>query len=178
MSEIRDILVEQVERLLADRTSPALLRAAEAGTWPEALWAEAEALGLPLAMVPEDQGGAGLGWADAAAVWHVLGRHAAPIPLGESMAAAALLSAAGIAAPAGFIGLGIGSEPVAWGRRASHLAVAPGARWPSMPRPAGSRAGASSPVSRPTGRALAPPSPKAGCPPPMAPMPRCSPAPC
>ncbi|MDN3566533.1 acyl-CoA dehydrogenase family protein [Paeniroseomonas aquatica] len=126
MSEIRDILVEQVERLLADRTSPALLRAAEAGTWPEALWAEAEALGLPLAMVPEDQGGAGLGWADAAAVWHVLGRHAAPIPLGESMAAAALLSAAGIAAPAGFIGLGIGSEPVAWGRRASHLAVAPG----------------------------------------------------
>ena len=48
MSEIRDILVEQVERLLADRTSPALLRAAEAGTWPEALWAEAEALGLPL----------------------------------------------------------------------------------------------------------------------------------
>lgn len=124
--DLRSILLEQVERLLTDRSGPELLRAAEHGTWPEALWAEAEALGLPLALVPEGQGGVGLGWADAVAVWHVLGRHAAPIPLGESMAAAALLSAGGITPPTGFIGLGVAGEPVAWGRRAGHLAVAPG----------------------------------------------------
>ena len=103
-----------------------MLRAAEHGTWPEALWAEVESLGLPLALVPEAQGGVGLGWADAVAVWQVLGRHAAPVPLGESMAAAALLAAGGITPPAGFIGLGIAGEAVAWGRRAAHLAVAPG----------------------------------------------------
>jgi acyl-CoA dehydrogenase len=124
--DLRSILLDQVERLLADRSSPELLRAAEHGTWPEALWAEAEALGLPLALVPEAQGGVGLGWADAVAVWQVLGRHASPIPLGESMAAAALLAAGGIAPPAGFIGLGVNGEPVSWGRRTGHLTVAPG----------------------------------------------------
>ncbi|RYI86751.1 MAG: hypothetical protein EON47_22455, partial [Acetobacteraceae bacterium] len=122
MSEIRDILVEQVERLLADRSSPALLRAAEAGTWPEALWAEVESLGLPLAMLPEEQGGAGLGWGDSTAVWHVLGRHGAPVPLAESMAAGGLLAAAGIAAPAGMLALAVPREPgLPWGRKADHL---------------------------------------------------------
>jgi acyl-CoA dehydrogenase len=126
MSDIRDMLVEQVDRLLADRAEPATLRAAEAGTWPEALWAEAEALGLPLALVPEGMGGTGLGWGDAVALWQALGRHAAPIPLGESMAAAALLAGAGITPPTGFIALGLPGEAVAWGRRAAHLALAPG----------------------------------------------------
>ncbi|WP_090660959.1 acyl-CoA dehydrogenase family protein [Belnapia rosea] len=126
MSEMRDILVEQVDRLLASRSEPATLRAAESGTWPEALWDEAEALGLPLALVPEQQGGVGLGWGDAVALWQAMGRHAAPIPLGESMAAAALLAGAGITPPTGFIGLGLPGEPVAWGRRAGHLVLAPG----------------------------------------------------
>ena len=126
MSDIRDMLAEQVGRLLTDRSEPATLRAAEAGTWPEALWDEAEGLGLPLALVPEEQGGVGLGWGDAAALWQVMGRHAAPIPLGESMAAAALLAAAGIAPPTGFIALGLPGEAAAWGRRAGHLALAAG----------------------------------------------------
>lgn len=122
MSDIRDILVEQVERLLADQSSPALLRAAEAGTWPEALWAEVEALGLPLAMLPEEQDGAGLGWGDAAAVWHVVGRHGAPVPLAESMAAGGILAAAGIAPPAGLLALGVPRETgLPWGRQAAHL---------------------------------------------------------
>ena len=88
---LRGILVEQVDRLLADSAGPDVLRAAERGEWPEALWAEAEALGLPLALAPEEMGGAGLGWEDAVAVWQVLGRHGAPLPLAHGMAAAALL---------------------------------------------------------------------------------------
>ncbi len=115
--DLRTILLEQVERLLADQAGPDLLRANERGEFPAALWAEAEALGLPTALAPEALGGAGLGWGDAVAVWQVLGRHAAPIPLGESMVAAALLAAGGIAPRAGLLGLSVGTAPIAWAGR-------------------------------------------------------------
>ena len=120
---LRGILIEQVDRLLADSAGPAVLRAAERGEWPETLWAEVEALGLPLALAPEAMGGAGLGWEDAVAVWQVLGRHGAPLPLAHGMAAAALLGLAGIEPPAGFIALALPGEAVAWGRRAGHVAA-------------------------------------------------------
>jgi acyl-CoA dehydrogenase len=134
--DLRTILLEQVERLLADQAGPDLLRGNEAGTWPEALWAEAEALGLPTALAPEDKGGTGLGWGDAVAVWHVLGRHASPIPLGESMAAAALLAAGGVAPRAGLLGLAVGREPVAWGRRAAAVVMVSGGAVLLQPGPA------------------------------------------
>jgi acyl-CoA dehydrogenase len=118
---LRGILVEQVDRLLADSAGPDTLRAAERGEWPEALWTEAEALGLPLALAPEAMGGAGLGWEDAVAVWQVLGRHGAPLPLAHGMAAAALLGLAGIEPPPGFIALALPGETVPWGRRAGHV---------------------------------------------------------
>lgn len=119
--DLRTMLLEQVERLLADRADATTLRAAERDEWPAALWTELEALGLPLAMAPETLGGAGLGWADAVAVWQVLGRHGAPVPLAASMAAAALLGAAGIAPPAGLLALVVPGEAVPWGRRAAGL---------------------------------------------------------
>ena len=58
---LRGILVEQVDRLLADSGGPDVLRAAERGEWPEPLWAETDALGLPLALAPEAIGGASHG---------------------------------------------------------------------------------------------------------------------
>ncbi len=119
--DLRGILLEQVERLLTDRSGPDLLRVAERGEWPAALWEEVEALGLPLALVPEAMGGAGLGWGDAVAVWQVLGRHGAPLPLAGSMAAAALLAAAGITPPSGLIALVVPGEAVPWGRQAGHV---------------------------------------------------------
>ncbi len=120
---LRGILVEQVDRLLTDSGGPDVLRAAERGEWPEALWAEAEALGLPLALAPEAMGGAGLGWEDAVAVWQALGRRGSALPLAQGMAAAALLALAGVEPPAGFIALALPGESVAWGRRAGHVAV-------------------------------------------------------
>jgi acyl-CoA dehydrogenase len=123
--DLRSILLEQVERLLAATVTPDLLRRLEKDAWPEALWAELEGLGLPLALASEAHGGAGLGWDDAAAVWQVLGRHAAPVPLAESMAAAGILSAAGIQPPPGMLGLLVPGEPgLPWGRRLAHIAVA------------------------------------------------------
>ena len=125
MSELRSILVEQVDRLVADGGGVALLRLVEAGEWPAALWAGLEEQGLNLALVPEEAGGVGLSWGDAAALWQVLGRHGAPAPIAETMLAAALLSAAGIEVPEGPLGLAQG--PVPFGRHAARLVVPKGA---------------------------------------------------
>ncbi len=123
MSEMRDILLEQIERLLADQSGPETLRAVEAGTWPAALWAEVEALGLPLAMASEAAGGVELGWDDAVAVWVALGRAGAPVPLAETMAAAALL-----AQPRpGFTGLAQPDGAALWGRQAAQVLAGDGA---------------------------------------------------
>ncbi|MBS7789624.1 acyl-CoA dehydrogenase family protein [Roseococcus sp. SDR] len=125
MSELRSILVEQVDRLMADGGGVALLRTVEAGEWPAGLWAGLEEQGLNLALVPEEAGGVGLSWGDAAALWQVLGRHGAPAPIAETMLGAALLSAAGIEVPEGPIGLAQG--PVPFGRHAARLVVPKGA---------------------------------------------------
>ncbi|WPB83296.1 acyl-CoA dehydrogenase family protein [Sediminicoccus rosea] len=124
MSEMRDIILEQVERLLADQAGVALLRRVEAGEWPAGLWAEMVELGLPLALVPEAASGVGLGWGDAAAVWQVLGRFGAPAPLAEAMLANALLAAAGLEPQIGFISLGTRATP--FGRFALHVVTEEG----------------------------------------------------
>ena len=139
--DLRGILLEQVERLLADNVTPDLLRGLEKGAWPAALWGEVEALGLPLALAPEEMGGAGLGWDDAVAVWQVLGRHGAPVPLAESMAAAGILAVAGIAPPAGLLALPVRTEQgMPWGRQAAHLVRAWGDTV-ALHKPAGTREG-------------------------------------
>ena len=124
MSELRGILVEQVDRLVADGGGVALLRTVEAGEWPAALWAGLEEQGLNLALVPEEHGGVGLSWGDAVAIWQVLGRHGAPAPIAETMLGAALLSMAGIEVPEG--PLGIGPGPVPFGRHTTRLVVLTG----------------------------------------------------
>ena len=125
MSELRSILVEQVDRLVSDGGGIALLRQVEAGAWPAAFWAGLEGQGLNLALVPEAAGGVGLTWGDAAALWQVLGRHGAPAPIAETMLGAALLSAAGIEVPQGPLGLGGAGVP--FGRHAARLVVLAGA---------------------------------------------------
>ena len=102
---MRDIILDQVERLLA--AHPGGLRAIEAGEWPAALWEALEELGLPLLLVPEALGGIGLGWADAVAVWQVVGRHGAPAPIGECMLANGLLASGGHEPRGGFTSFGV-----------------------------------------------------------------------
>ncbi|MFL1461856.1 acyl-CoA dehydrogenase family protein [Roseococcus sp. DSY-14] len=130
MSELRELLTTQLDRLLAAHP---VLRAVEAGEWPAALWAEAEALGLGLALVPEGQGGVGLSWGDAAAVWQVLGRHGAPLPLGEQMLAARLLAEGGMEAPDGLLALALAGGPAPWGRHAAWVVAVEGARVALLP---------------------------------------------
>jgi acyl-CoA dehydrogenase len=123
------MLAEQVGRLLAEQSDAATLRAVERGEWPAAIWDALEALGLPLALVSEAMGGAGLGWRDAGPVFVALGRHGVPAPMGETMVAAALLAAADIAPPPGPIAIAAdGADRVPWGRHARHLACCDGDR--------------------------------------------------
>lgn len=126
MSELRSILVEQVEGLVADAGGVAPLREVEAGGFPDALWQGLSEQGLSLALVPEDAGGAGLSWGDAAALWQAMGRHGAPVPMAETMLGAALLAAAQLEVPDGVIALGAEAAP--FGRHAQHALVTEGAR--------------------------------------------------
>lgn len=105
MSELTNILKQTAERLLADHVDKATLQAAEAGEWPQRLWDALEENGLTQPLVPESQGGFGATWADAFVIALGAGRHRAPVPLAETMAAGWLLGHAGIAAPAGPIAL-------------------------------------------------------------------------
>jgi acyl-CoA dehydrogenase len=104
---MRELLAETVERILADLSTPTVIRAAEDGTWPEALWRQIEEAGLPVALVPESDGGAGLGWHDVLPVLVACGRHAAPVPLGEAIAAHGIAASARESLPRGIATLGL-----------------------------------------------------------------------
>lgn len=149
MNSDRDILRDAADRLLADHVDKALLERAEAGAWSGALWTALEANGLTQPLVPESAGGAGAGWADAFAIVEAAGRHAAPVPLPETMLAGWLLARAGLPVPSGPLALapvrsgemlrlesGRLSGTVAgvpWGRHAGHLvALARSASGPQL----------------------------------------------
>jgi acyl-CoA dehydrogenase len=83
------------------------VRAAEQGAWPAALWQQIEDADLARALVQEKHGGAGLGWRDVLPMLAAIGRHAAPVPLGEAVAAHALAASAGVALPDGIVTLAL-----------------------------------------------------------------------
>ena len=107
-----DMFAEAARAVLADRCTPKVVRAIEAGgrDAPEArvLWAQLEATGLDHALLSEDQGGAGLGLAQAFGVLEQCGAHALPLPLAETMLARALLAQAGVPQAPGPIALASG----------------------------------------------------------------------
>lgn len=121
-------LAEQVARALADAAGTETLRAVEDGAFPEAAWAALDGLGLAGALVPEDTGGAGLGFQDIVPVLEALGRAGAPVPLAEGIGASAVLAAAGIAPPGGVLSFAAAGAPVPWGRHAAHVVLLEGAR--------------------------------------------------
>lgn len=134
MSEISTLLADTCARLFADLLTADSLRAAEAGNWPGDLWSALEENGLTRALVPEDQGGAGVSWQDAAPILYASGYHSAPVPLAETIVAGWLLARAGVAVPEGAITLADDSglsfdgvrvsgrvDRVPWGKAAVHV---------------------------------------------------------
>jgi acyl-CoA dehydrogenase len=143
MSELGALLASTVSRLFTDLATKELIESAEKGAWPEKLWGALEGGGLTLPIVPENAGGAGGSWLDAHVVVRAAGRHAAPVPLPETIIAGWLLSRAGLEVPLGPLTLapvharerlvlertggavtvtGTATR-VPWGRHARHLVV-------------------------------------------------------
>ncbi len=88
------LIFDTADRLLREQCSKELVDRAEAGEWPEGLWRTLMDTGLPWAAAPERLGGAALPLADALGLLRLVGTHAAPVPLAETMIATALLGEA------------------------------------------------------------------------------------
>jgi acyl-CoA dehydrogenase len=101
MSDTRDLLRDAAERLLETQCTAEVLRRADQGEFPQALWNAVVQAGYVDALVPEDAGGPGLDLPDALSLLFSAGRHAAPVPLAETMLAGWLLAAARLPRPAG-----------------------------------------------------------------------------
>ncbi len=95
MDSMSAIVREQADRLYQQHATKDALTAADRGEWAAPLWLALEEAGLPLALVPEDAGGVGLGAADAAHLIRRAAYYAAPLPLAETMLANRLWSDAG-----------------------------------------------------------------------------------
>ncbi|MES2899012.1 MAG: acyl-CoA dehydrogenase [Pseudomonadota bacterium] len=131
---ISEMLADQLERLFAREVTSSLLSGAEQGHFAAALWQQVSEMGVLEALASDIDGGSGLGWSEVEALLRTSGRHAAPIPLGETMLAAWLLSQAGMARPDGAIavsgavwtldatGAVNGADPlIAWLPECAHL---------------------------------------------------------
>lgn len=97
MSDLLDMFAATAERLFADQIEPKVIVASEEGGLDTALWASVSDAGLPLAAVPESAGGAGGALTDALALAQLSGAHSVPLPLAETLLAAALATQHGLA---------------------------------------------------------------------------------
>jgi acyl-CoA dehydrogenase len=95
------ILYDSAMRLFGDLVTPEVSAAAERGIWPDRLWQAVEEAGYPDVLAEGS-----LGMVEAATILRAAGRHAAPIPLAETMLARWLCAACGVEAPAGALTIG------------------------------------------------------------------------
>jgi acyl-CoA dehydrogenase len=95
MDDMSNIVLEQADRLFQQHLNKEVLSAADRGEWASALWTALEDAGLPLALVPEEAGGVGLGAADVAQLIRRGAYHSVPLPLPETMLANRLWADAG-----------------------------------------------------------------------------------
>jgi acyl-CoA dehydrogenase len=141
------MLAEMIQRLFERSLGDAEQAKARDGEWLSALWAEAEEMGLPLALLSEDQGGFGLSAAEQGEALRLLGNLAVPLPLPETMGANRLLAKAGLPLAEGPAGLARADhltleggilkgrvERVAWGENLDCLALAVGDTLYRLPR--------------------------------------------
>ena len=98
-----DPLADSAERLFTAHAGKAVIRAAEDGVFPQALWDAVTRAGFTAALLPEHAGGVGATVAEAMALLRIAAAHAAPIPLAETMLAGWLLAGAGLPVPEGVL---------------------------------------------------------------------------
>ena len=101
MSQVRDLLVSSARSIFETTVTREVIDGVESGQFPRRVWDAIDDAGLDLALVPEDRGGAGVSFADAAAILRVAGAAAAPAPLADSLIARRLLAECGLEADPG-----------------------------------------------------------------------------
>jgi acyl-CoA dehydrogenase len=112
-------LFDTFDRLLSQVCTPAHVRALNTVTPDASIWGSLESSGFLDILVPEEAGGAGLGWQDAWPVLFASGRHGLPLPFAQTMLARACLTAVGHSLPAGPISTaGFGIKTAQGGLRA------------------------------------------------------------
>ncbi len=91
------MLADMLQRLFDRHIDDAAHARARNGGWLDDAWAEVAEMGLPLALLSEDQGGFGLTPAEAGEALRLLGALAVPLPVAETMGANRLFAMAGLA---------------------------------------------------------------------------------
>ena len=120
--ELSAIVLDQADRLFRGEVTKERLAQADRGVWQDRIWTAIQHAALPLALVAEVQGGAGLTGRDALRLIRRSGYHTLPVPLAETMIAAALWAEASGAPPEGAVSLapvvvedGVGIERIGSG---------------------------------------------------------------
>jgi len=99
------LIADTADRLMTEVAPASIVRGLKDRSTATTTWAALSESGFLDALVPESEGGAGLTPADTLPVLLASGRHALPLPLGTTMAARAMVVAAGHPAPDGMIAL-------------------------------------------------------------------------
>ena len=116
---MRELFESTIERVLSDLCTSDLLREAESGEWPVALWRTLEDNGFPLAGAPEMAGGADACWSDLFVIIRALGRFVAPVPLAEMIVGNWLLEQSGLNARSDILSIASESNLTLVGARVS-----------------------------------------------------------
>jgi len=94
LSETERLVTDAASRLFEEHLDEAAIRRGARGLWLEDAWSAVEAMGLPLALVPEAKGGFDLDPSEAFALIRLCGAYACPLPLGETLLANRILAEA------------------------------------------------------------------------------------
>ncbi|MCP5395186.1 MAG: acyl-CoA dehydrogenase [Sphingomonadaceae bacterium] len=120
-------LLEHFDRMLRSACTPAAIREVEEGGSFDSMWEPIAQSGFLDALVSENAGGFGLTLAEIQPLLRALGRHAVPLPVGETMVARAMLANAGLDLPPGPITLAVALHgagmPVPFGKTCAHALV-------------------------------------------------------
>lgn len=141
------MLEQSVERALVAHGGRAAQAQMEAGILPAALWEEITALGLPRALLPEAEGGAGCAALDVLPALLALARRAAATPAGEDMLARWALARSSMPQPEGIVTLGPDGDDLTWSADGTVSGALDGvpwgrhAAWAVVPGPRGEAGG-------------------------------------
>jgi acyl-CoA dehydrogenase len=94
-AELAAMVLDAANRLFAGEVTRERMAQADRGEWQGELWSAVEQAGLPLALVPDALGGAGLPIAQGLQLARRAGYHTVPLPLAETMLAALAWAQAG-----------------------------------------------------------------------------------